>query len=182
MTDPKCCCDIKVHPDHMVTASLLLEAGKRYQVLPHTMHLLNAEVAVIDGADTNGCYVKLFTSDDPDTEASDENIWTLTLAPSIGSSSWTPAQLEGMAFQSGLFADVRCDDTSVRVIINVLGVHREHYAPAYPDPNEHLTNAWRCSHGDDDFLENFGTGGNNSWDNDGSAGGPGGVLPGDLVD
>jgi hypothetical protein len=162
--------------------SLLLEAGKRYQVMPHTMHIINAEVVIAEGAETVGGYVKLFTSDDPDTQESDENVWTLPLGRNIGSSTWTPDLLEGMIFQRGLFADVRCTDATVKVVINVLGVKREHYTPAYPDPNEHLTNAWRCSHGEDEFLENFDTGGNNSWDNDGDTGAAGGVLPGALED
>lgn len=174
--DPKCCCDPKVHPDHLVSESVYLEAGKRYQIVPHTCHLLNAEATVYISAGTDATYVKLFTSDDPDDETLDDTYWTLTLGKEAGSSAWTPTSMEGTTFHRGVFASVVSSDTTARVVVNVVAVLREHYTPAFPDPTGHLNNAWKCWRGDDPLYDNFDTGGNYSWANDGATGSASGDL------
>lgn len=176
MSEAKCCCDLAHHPDHLVTESLYLEAGKRYQIIPTTCHLLNVEASVAVSAGTDGTYVKIFTSDDPDDEAEDDTVWTLNLGATVGSSAWTPPQLEGATFQKGMFLDVRSDDTTVRVIVNAVAVFREHYTPAFPDPTEHILNDWKCWRDDRPLHENFDVGGNYAWDNDGGAGSASGEL------
>lgn len=177
----QCCCDLEVHPDHLRTESLLLDAGNRYMVVPHACHLLFAEATIFSGAETDPMYVKLFTSDDPDTESDDETLWAFTLPAPNGSNAYTPNQVAGLPAMKGLFAYIECDDTTAKVMVNVVAVQREHYVHAFPDTTEHLNNAWKCRRSDD-FMENYDQGENNGWDNDGSSGSSGSEIGSEPID
>jgi hypothetical protein len=178
---PKCCCDLKPHPDHLVTETLLLQGGKRWQVLPYYTHILYAEAIVHAGAETDEPYVKLFTSDDPDDETIDEAVWTLAPKATLGSSAYTPEDVRGLAFPKGVFAHIQTADTTTYVVLNVIGVRREHYTPAFPDTTQWLLNAWKCWR-EGELYSNFDEGENNGWDNNGDTGTASGELDGNLKD
>lgn len=166
--DPKCCCDLEPHPDHLISESFLLQGGKRWQLLPYYCHILYAEAIVQAGLGTTQPYVKLFTTEDPDTQTDDDSIWTLAPAATLGSSAWTPPEIRGVPAAKGLFAHIETADTTTYVIINIIAVRREHYTPAFPNPTQWLLNAWKCWNSDE-LYSNFDTGENSGWDNDGSS-------------
>jgi hypothetical protein len=141
---PKHCCDLKPHPDRLISASILLDSQKRYIVVDDSCHLIYAEASLYEGAGTDSTYVKLFTSNDPDDQEADTNLWTLPVTANLGSNSWTPDAVKGVAFSGGIFTHIESDDSTVKVILNVLAVRREHYTPAFPDSTEWSLNGWNC--------------------------------------
>ena len=179
--DAKCCCDLKPHPDHLITESLLLQGGKRWQVLPFSCHILSAEAITHEGAETDEPYVKLFTSDDPDDENLDESIWTLRPSKTLGGSAWTPEDIRGTVCPKGLFVHIDTADATTYIILNVVAVRREHYTPAFPDTTQWLLNSWRCWR-DNELYDNYDTGENNGWDNNGDSTSTAGELDENLKD
>lgn len=181
--EAKCCCDLHPHPDHLMAWTMIVDAGSRYVVLPHTLHILSVEAEVYISADTNGIYVKLFNTEDYTDSDLDEDVWTISLGSAVGSAGWLPDAMKGYPFPQGLYADVRSDDTTAQVVLNIVAVKREHYTPAFPAPNQWLKNAWDCWN-TGDLYENFDRGGNYSQDSGsgGTAGPPGGGIGSGALD
>ena len=156
MVDPKCCCDPRIHPEHLLPYTDSKTAGFRYQLVSRSCHLIYAEAIVWDQGTTPApVVVKLFTNEDPGQTDTDVNIWNLTCGDTIPSNAWTPDHLQGVYCENGIFAEVQSTDASAKVIINMVYVNRLNYVHAFWRPSDFVTNYWQCSNGDDPLYNNY---------------------------